>query len=101
MRTTAKPSRRHRSVSIPSGFAWLKDLDSNEQASFISGLLARVLGATKKRNWAPVSEWIEEWQATANVLADSEVARRVKRGRAELATGEWVDWETLRKELSL
>jgi len=88
-------------MTLPTGFIWLKHLDSNEQAKFVSGLLTRLVSAAKSNEWASVTEWIEEWQATANIYADSPVARAVERGRKELQNGDSIDWAVLKKELSL
>ncbi len=101
MRTATRTTRGARILALPSGFAWLKHLDAQEQALFLSGLLNRVLGATQNGDWGSVSEWVEEWKATANIYAEPQITRDVKRGREELARGESVDWETLRKELGL
>jgi hypothetical protein len=101
MRSHVQTANSSRALTIPTGFAWLKSLDSNEQAEFISGLLRTVVPAIKADDWLPVAEWVEEWKATANVNADPKVVRSIKQGRAELANGDSIDWATLRKDLGL
>jgi len=101
MHTLAQTTSRARAIKVPSQFAWLKYLNANEQAEFISGLLKHILTAVKRDDWTPVTEWIEEWKATANIYADAKVTRGVQQGRAELARGEVVDWDALRQELGL
>ncbi len=101
MRTLSRAANKTQPLSVPPEFTWLQHLNTDEQANFFSGLLARVLNAIKSNDWLPVAEWVEEWKATANVYADSQVARAVKEGQEELARSESVDWETLRKEFSL
>jgi len=88
-------------LTIPRGFAWLKHLSNDEQAQFISGLLALVLAALQNSDWSEVAEWIEEWKATANVHADHHVARSVREARDELSQAKGVDWESLRQQLGL
>lgn len=101
MRTLTRPTRKTRPLTIPTGFIWLKHLTSEDQADFVSGLLARVVSAIKNNDWSSVSEWVEEWKATANILAEPQIARGIRQGRNELAQGDSVDWESLRKELGL
>ena len=101
MRTIIRPAHKTRGVAIPSGFVWLREFNSQEQAEFISGLLARVLTAIESNNWSLVSEWVEEWKATANIYADPEVLNDVRQALRERETDKAVDWETLRKELGL
>ena len=101
MQTHRQMTSRAQVLPIPSGFVWLKHLDVDEQAEFISGLLRRILSAIKDDDWSPVVEWVEEWKATANVQADPKISRSVKQGSAELARGEFIEWDTLRKELDL
>lgn len=101
MQTMTKHVHTSRPLMIPSGFIWLKHLDSDEQADFFSGLLKRIPVAIKTNDWSPVSEWVEEWKATANIYADPTIARAVAQGRKELDTGNFIDWESLRAELGL
>ncbi len=101
MRTLTRPAQKTRSIEIPAGFAWLKEFNSKEQAEFVSGLLARILTATKSGDWSPVSEWVEEWKATANIYADPVVSYGIEEGLKQIANGDFVDWETLRAELRL
>jgi hypothetical protein len=101
MRSHVQTANSSRALTVPTGFAWLKSLDANEQAEFISGLLRRVVSAIKADDWLPVAEWVDEWKATANVNADPKVVRGIKRGQAELADGDSLDWATLRKDLGL
>ncbi len=101
MESTAQPARNVHRLKIPGEFAWLKELNAEEQAKFISGLLTRVRTAMKSNKWSTVGEWIEEWQATANIHADPQVARGVREGRAELVRGDSIEWDVLRKELGL
>ncbi|MBI3537924.1 MAG: hypothetical protein HY070_10235 [Chloroflexi bacterium] len=79
----------------------MKHLDSAEQAAFIGGMLTRVLSASVSDNWSAVSDWVEEWKATANIYADPQATHAVKVGKKELANSNWVDWLSLKKELGL
>ncbi len=101
MQSTAQPARNVRRMRIPGNFAWLKELNSQDQAKFLSGLLTRVRTAMNNNKWSSVTEWVQEWQATANIKADSQVAQGVREGQAELARGDSVEWDSLRKELGL
>lgn len=101
MRALTHTKTKTQTLTIPRGFAWLKHLNTDEQAQFISGLLGLVLAALQSSDWSEVAEWIEDWKATANVYADQHVARSVREARAELAHGDAVDWEHLRQQLGL
>jgi len=101
MRTIPRSIPRTTPLTIPSGFAWLKQLSIQEQANFFSGLLARVRPALKSNDWSSVAEWVEEWKTTANIYADPAVARGVKQGRTDLAQNDAIDWSALRAELGL
>lgn len=101
MRTLTRPTRRTRPLALPAGFIWLKHLDSAEQTQFVSGLFTRLVSAVQANEWSSVTEWIEDWQATANIYADSQVARAIERGQKELQSGDSMDWAILQKELGL
>ena len=97
-RRAAQPLPRLR---LPSGFAWLKHLDGEEQVEFFGDLLKAVLTAQQIGYWTPVAELIEEWKATANVRADPLVMEALERARQERAQGEVVSLSALRQELGL
>jgi len=97
-RRAAQPLPRLR---LPAGFAWLKHLDGEEQVEFFGDLLKAVLTAQQSGYWAPVTELIEEWKATANVRADPLVMEALERARQERAQGEVVSLSALRQELGL
>lgn len=101
MRTLVRSTTRQKPTTIPHEFNWLKHLNSDEQAKFFAGLLSRLVPSVKNDDWSQVVEWVEEWKATANVHADSQVAHGLRQARQELARGEAVDWETLRRDLAL
>ncbi len=101
MRTLTRTKAKTQTLTIPRGFAWLKHLNVDDQAQFISGLLGLVLTALQTSDWSEVADWIEDWKATANVHADQHVARSVREARTELAHDEAVDWEHLCKQLGL
>ncbi len=101
MSTLAQSARGARRLQVPNEFAWLKQLNPKEQAQFFSGLLERLHVATNSNNWSSVTDWIEEWQATANIYADQQVAKQVREGRSQLVHRESIEWQDLRKELGL
>jgi|GEM_PF-1277962 len=97
-RGAAQPSPRLR---LPSGFTWLKHLDAEEQAEFLSDLLKAVFTAQQIGHWTPVTELIEEWKATANLRADPLVMAALEQARQERTLGEVASLSTLRQELGL
>lgn len=96
-----RPTRKAKLIRLPGEFSWLKELDVTEQADFISGLLARFSAGDRSNNWSQVTEWIEEWKATANIYADDGVMRGVKEGMREMKGDGAIDWSRLRVELGL
>jgi hypothetical protein len=86
-------------LRVPSGFAWLKHLDTEEQMDFFSSLLKVVVQAQRTGNWEPVSELVEEWQATASIYADSATMQALETARQERTQGEVVSLAALRREL--
>lgn len=86
-------------LRVPSGFAWLKHLDAEEQMDFFGSLLKAVFQAQRTGNWELVSELVEEWQATASIYADSATMQALETARQERIQGEVVSLAALRREL--
>jgi hypothetical protein len=64
-----------RQVALP----WLRFLPPAERARFYADLFACVEGASQIGSYAPVGRLLDEWQATAAVYADPDLAARLQR----------------------
>lgn len=71
-------------------FPWLKALAATEIQTFYTDFFAAIEQAIQSGDWSGVQTTIEEWQATAEVLADSALTATLSQ---PLAAGAWDDWE--------
>ncbi len=67
-------------------FPWLKHLDREDREAFYLELFATIGQALQTGDWQPVQELIEDWQATATILADTELTAILSE---PLEQGEW------------
>lgn len=54
-------------------FPWLAYLSPSEQDNFYADFFQALENALHEKNWSCFEQTIESWQATAEVLADSEL----------------------------
>ncbi len=59
-------------------FAWLTFLPKADRKLFIEELTSTLVGAAAVENYAPVSQLLREWRATAEIHADPKLARRIR-----------------------
>jgi hypothetical protein len=72
----------------PQSFAWLTPFSAEELAAFFTELLAAVQQSQASGDWSAITEVVEAWKATANIMADGAVAAGVEQGLTELAAGQ-------------
>ncbi len=70
-------------------FAWLVFLPRAERKLFIEDLTRALVGSAAVENYAPVSQLLREWKATAEIHADPKLSRRLR--KPVEAKGEPVD----------
>lgn len=58
-------------------FSWASFLPATDRDQFLSELTRTLLGAAEFDNFAPVSQLLVEWRATAEIHADPKLARRL------------------------
>ena len=69
-------------------FPWASLLPAREQSAFVEELGRTLVAASAIDNFAPVAQLLREWRATAEIHADPQLARRLR--RAITATGDRV-----------
>ena len=66
-------------VVVPDAFPWVRFLPTEDVRAFVLELVDTLRAADALQNFAPVVQVITEWQHTAEVHADPELAARVRR----------------------
>ena len=74
-------------VHSPSGLAqtvadvvpWATLLPKSDQGVFVDELTTTLMAVAGLENYAPVGQLLREWKATAEIHADSRLARRLRR----------------------
>jgi len=80
-------------------FAWLKMFNKTELKELKSSLYNAISEAIKTNDWTNVSETIESWIETAEVIADKKLTQKIKRSAEEYRQGKFTRWEDVQKEL--
>ena len=78
---------RNMMVHNPSGleqtvadvFPWATFLPERDRAAFIDELTTTLMAVDDLDNYSPVGQMLREWKATAEIHADSKLARRLRR----------------------
>ncbi len=77
-------------------FPWLEALAVDEIQAFYTDFFAAIEQAIQAGDWSGVQKTIEDWQATAEVLADSTLTTTLSQ---PIEAGEWDDWEHINAAL--
>ncbi|MGH2707050.1 MAG: hypothetical protein ACRDJF_10440 [Actinomycetota bacterium] len=64
--------------ALGDAFPWLEFLCSIDRQLFVEEFSRIVVAAAALANYAPLGQLVREWQATAEVHADPELARRLR-----------------------
>jgi len=80
-------------------FAWLKILNKTELKELKSSLYNAISEAIKTNDWTNVSETIESWIETAEIIADKKLTQKIKKSTEEYRQGKFTRWEDVQKEL--
>jgi DNA-binding MarR family transcriptional regulator len=65
-------------VSDPSSLPWTRFLPESERAQFFEEFFECIQGAAQIGTLSPVGRLLDEWQATAAIHADPDLARRLR-----------------------
>lgn len=65
--------------ALNDAFAWLEFLPRADRRMFVTEFARVVEAAAALDNYAPLSQLLREWRATAEVHADPKLARRLRR----------------------
>ncbi|MBV8162620.1 MAG: hypothetical protein JO265_17010 [Acidimicrobiia bacterium] len=65
--------------ALDDAFAWLEFLPKTDRRSFVDEFARVVTAAAALDNYAPLSQLLREWRATAEVHADPKLAQRLSR----------------------
>jgi len=86
--------------ALPGPFGWLRQFSAEDLAEFFKELLEALNKGLQSNDLSPVTEVIEDWKATAEILAEQDTVQSLIKGLKELEAGEGVSWESLRRELN-
>lgn len=79
LRNLAVHSERVFSEAVVEGFPWVTLLPEAERKAFILELTQTLLASEDLQNFVPVGQVIREWRATAEIHADPELAKRLRK----------------------
>lgn len=78
------------SQKVPPGLAWINDLSRLHYNLFVVDLHTALSSALiHKDNGDALIQVVEEWQATAEIDADPELAKKLKTPRSKKTYREW------------
>lgn len=66
-------------TGLSDAFPWLEFLPAADRRLFVDEFTRVVTGSAALDNYSPVSQFIREWRATAEIHADPKLARRLRR----------------------
>lgn len=67
------------SDALGDAFAWLEFLPAKDRRAFVAEFSRVVTAAADLDNYAPLTQLVREWRATAEIHADPKLARRLRR----------------------
>lgn len=67
------------SDALGDAFAWLEFLPGSDRRTFVDEFARVVTAAAELDNYAPLTQLVREWRATAEIHADPTLARRLRR----------------------
>jgi len=65
--------------ALEDAFAWLGFLEAAERRLFVDEFTRVIIAAAALDSYAPLSQLVREWRATAEAQADPTLARRLRR----------------------
>jgi hypothetical protein len=77
-------------------FPWLEALTTDEAQTFYTDFFEAIQQAIQSGDWSGVQTTIEDWQATAEVMADPTLATTLSQ---PIEAGDWDDWEHVSADL--
>ena len=81
---------------IETVYPWVKDLDGENRALFLIDLVKTVQKVQRTGDIRELKDWVESWEATAEILGDRELKKSLKKGKQEIAKGKWIKWENMK-----
>jgi hypothetical protein len=97
----AQESGQIQLLHLPDEFGWLRHFEARHIAQFFSELLDALRHSLETGDWTGISEVIENWKATAEIEASSELREAIATGAEQLAADDAVHWSQLQKNLGL
>jgi len=79
LRNLATHSAKALEAALGDGFPWLEFLPAADRDQFVDEFIRIVTGAAALDNYAPLSQMVREWRATAEIHADPRLAERLRR----------------------
>ncbi len=79
LRNLAVHSAKALEAALGDAFPWLEFLPAGDRRLFVDEFTRVVTGAAALDSYAPLSQLVREWRASAEVHADPQLARRLRR----------------------
>ena len=79
LRNLAVHSPAALSAALLDEFAWTSFLPTVDRATFVDDFTRIVVAAAELDNFAPLTQMLDEWRATAEIHADPKLARQLRR----------------------
>jgi hypothetical protein len=79
LRNLAVHSPRALAAALGDAFPWLEFLPVTDRRLFVEEFSRVVVAAAELDSYAPLSQLVREWRATAEIHADPKLARRLRR----------------------
>lgn len=79
LRNLAAHNAKALQEALGDAFPWLEFLPAADRRLFVDELTRVLIGAAALDNYAPLSQLVREWRATAEIHADPKLARRLRR----------------------
>lgn len=84
LRSLAVHSEKAFTEAVTAGFPWVTFLPVPERTAFVLELTQTLLASEDLQNFVPVGQVIREWRATAEIHADPELAKRLRKPIAKV-----------------
>ncbi len=78
---------------------WVECLTDRDKEEFLEELLESIENASSNGNWSQITELVECWEETAEILSDKQLMAGIREAQEEIARGETISWEEVSDSL--
>ena len=80
---------------------WVECLTDRDKEEFLEELLESIENASSNGNWSQITELVECWEETAEILSDEQLMAEIREAQEEIARGETISWVEVKRKLNL